>query len=41
MAEALSTIQREQYLAEHSEAVNAYSEDVETHGVFSDDVRSF
>nr|WP_317851346.1 hypothetical protein [Pseudomonas sp. BF-B-30] len=28
-------------MAEHSEAVNAYNEDVETHGVSSDDVRSF
>lgn len=40
LAEALRRTQCEQWLAENSEAVNAYNEDVEAHGVFSDDVRS-
>ena len=40
-AEALRRIQREQWLAENSEAVNAYNEEVETQGVFSDNIRSF
>jgi antitoxin CcdA len=40
-AKALSTERREQWLAENSEAVNAYNEDVEAYGVFSDGMRSF
>lgn len=40
-AEALRRKQCEQWLAENSEAVNAYNEYVEAHGVFSDHVRSF
>lgn len=41
LAEALRTKQCEQWLAENSEAINAYNEHVEAHGVFSDSVRSF
>lgn len=41
LAEALKRKQCEQWLAENSEAVNAYNEYVEAHGVFSDSVRSF
>lgn len=41
LAEALRRKQCEQWLAENSEAVNAYNNDVEAHGVFSDSVRSF
>lgn len=41
LAEALTRKQCEQWLAENSNAVNAYNEHVEAHGVFSDDVRSF
>nr|WP_314876344.1 type II toxin-antitoxin system CcdA family antitoxin [uncultured Pseudomonas sp.] len=40
-AEALRKKQCEQWLAENSEAINAYNEYVEAHGVFSDAVRSF
>lgn len=40
-AEALRRKQCEQWLTENSEAVNAYNEEVEAHGVFSDHVRSF
>lgn len=40
-AEALRKKQSEQWLAENSEAIHAYNEHVETHGVFSDNVRSF
>ena len=40
-AEALRKKQCEQWLAENSEAVNAYNEEVEVHGVFSDNIRSF
>ncbi|TFB39022.1 type II toxin-antitoxin system CcdA family antitoxin [Pseudomonas sp. F01002] len=40
-AEALRRKQCEQWLAENSEAVDAYNEHAEAHGVFSDDVRSF
>lgn len=39
--EALRKKQSEQWLAENSEAVNAYNEYVEAHGVFSDCGRSF
>lgn len=41
LAEALKKKQREQWLAENREAINAYNEHVEAHGVFSDDLRSF
>lgn len=41
LAEALKKKQSEQWLAENSEAINAYNEHVEAHGVFSDSVRSF
>lgn len=41
LADALKKQQREQWLAENSEAVNAYNEEVETQGVFSDNIRSF
>lgn len=41
LSEALRRKQREQWLAENSEAVNAYNEYVEAQGVFSDSVRSF
>ncbi len=41
LAEALKKQQAEQWLAENSEAVNAYNREVEAHGVFSDQVRSF
>lgn len=41
LVEALRTKQSEQWLAENNEAVNAYNEHVEAHGVFSDSVRSF
>ncbi len=40
-AEAQRRKQCEQWLAENSEAVNVYNEEVEAHGVFSDHVRSF
>ncbi|VVP85664.1 hypothetical protein PS918_02750 [Pseudomonas fluorescens] len=41
LAEALWRKQCEQWLAKNSEAVNAYNEYVEAHGVSSDSVRSF
>jgi antitoxin CcdA len=41
LAYALTKQQCEQWLAENSEAVNAYNEEVEAHGGFSDNVRSF
>ncbi|VVO98788.1 hypothetical protein PS862_02731 [Pseudomonas fluorescens] len=41
LAEALSRKQCEQWLAENSEAVNAYNEHVKAHGVFSDNIRSW
>ena len=41
LADALKKQQHEQWLAENSEAVNAYNDHVEAHGVFSDNVRSF
>lgn len=40
-AEALRRKQFEQWLTENREAVKAYNEFVEAHGVFSDFVRSF
>ena len=41
LAEASRKKQCEQWLAENCEAVNAFNEDVEAHGVFSDNIRSF
>lgn len=41
LAEALKKQQAEQWQAENSEAVNAYNREVEAHGVFSDQVRTF
>lgn len=41
LAQALKKKQREQWLAENRNAINAYNEHVEAHGVFSDDLRSF
>lgn len=41
LAEALKKKQREQWLAENRNAINAYNEHAEAHGVFSDDLRSF
>ncbi len=41
LAEALKKNQREQWLAENREAINAYNEHVEADGVFSDGLRSF
>lgn len=41
LADALKKQQCEQWLAENSKAANAYNEEVEAHGVFSDHVRSF
>jgi antitoxin CcdA len=41
LTDALKKQRCEQWLAENSEAVNAYNEEVEAHGVFSDHVRSF
>lgn len=41
LADALNKQQCEQWLAENSEAVNVYNEEVEANGVFSDHVRSF
>lgn len=40
-AEAQSSKQREQWLAENSVEISAYNEHVEANGVFSDNVRSF
>lgn len=41
LAEALKKKQREQWLAENQQAINAYNEHVEAQGVFSDGLRSF
>ena len=41
LAWALRKNQCEQCLAEISEAINAYNEYVDVHGVFSDNIRSF
>ena len=41
LVEALRTKQSERWLAENSEAVNAYNEHVKAHGVFSDNIRSW
>lgn len=39
--EALRRTQSEQWSEENCEAVKAYNEKGEAHGIFSDDVRSF
>ena len=41
LADALKKQQCEQWLAENSEAIDAYNDHVEAHGVFSEGVRSF
>ncbi|MBI5329345.1 MAG: type II toxin-antitoxin system CcdA family antitoxin [Betaproteobacteria bacterium] len=41
LAEALKRKQREQWLTENKAAMDAYNEHVESHGVFSDGLRSF
>ncbi|MFV3411227.1 type II toxin-antitoxin system CcdA family antitoxin [Pseudomonas sp. NY15436] len=41
LEQALKEKQREQWLEENVQAINSYNEYVETHGVFSDDLRSF
>jgi antitoxin CcdA len=41
LVDALRTKQCEQWLAENSEAFNAYNEHVKAHGVFSDNIRSW
>lgn len=41
LAETLRQRQREQWLAENRAAMDAYNEQVETQGVFSDNQRSF
>jgi antitoxin CcdA len=41
LAETLKKRQREQWLAENREAIEAYNEHVGKHGVFSDGLRSF
>lgn len=41
LVETLKKVQRERWLAENRKSIVAYNEHVETHGVFSDDLRSF
>lgn len=41
LADALKKQQCEQWLAENSEAIDAYNDHVDAHGVFSEGVRSF
>lgn len=41
LAQALKEKQREQWLADNRQAIAAYNEHLEAHGVFSDEVRSF
>ncbi|NQD92288.1 type II toxin-antitoxin system CcdA family antitoxin [Pseudomonas sp. CrR25] len=41
LIEAVKQNQRKQWLEENRKAINAYNGHVETHGVFSDDLRSF
>lgn len=41
LAQALKEKQREQWLADNRQAIAAYNEHVEAHGVFSDEFRSF
>ncbi|MGH8354492.1 MAG: type II toxin-antitoxin system CcdA family antitoxin [Pseudomonas sp.] len=41
LAETLKQRQRERWLAENKDAIEAYNDHVEKNGVFSDDLRSF
>lgn len=41
LADALREKQRAAWLAENEQAIAAYNEHVDKHGVFSDDLRSF
>ena len=41
LTEAVKQRQREQWLAENRNAITAYNEHVDVHGVFSDELRSF
>ena len=41
LTEAVKQKQREQWLTENRNAITAYNEHVEVHGVFSDELRSF
>jgi antitoxin CcdA len=41
LVESLKHRRRERWLAENRSAINGYNEHVETHGVFSDGLRSF
>ena len=41
LTEAVKQKQREQWLAENRNAITAYNEHVDVHGVFSDELRSF
>ncbi len=41
LADALKSKQREQWLAENKDSMEAYNAHVEKHGVFSDGLRSF
>lgn len=41
LAETIKRRQREQWLAENKDAIHAYNDHVEKHGVFSDGLRSF
>jgi antitoxin CcdA len=41
LVEALKKQQREQWLAENRDAIKAYNQHVDKHGVFSEGLRSF
>jgi antitoxin CcdA len=41
LVEEIRKAQRERWLAENREAIDAYNEDIERNGVFSDGLRSF
>ena len=41
LTEAVKQKQREQWLTENRNAITAYNEHVDVHGVFSDELRSF
>lgn len=41
LIEELAITRRKQWLADNREAIEAYNDHVETHGVFSEDVRTF
>ena len=41
LTEAVKQKQREQWLAENRNAITAYNEHVDVHGVFSEELRSF